>query len=43
MKAEYIKPETLIMEMDGEIGIICSSSDSFIINPGIAGREWEED
>ena len=43
MKEEYIKPETLIMEMDGEIGIICSSSDSFIFNPGIAGREIEID
>jgi hypothetical protein len=43
MKEEYIKPETLIMGMDGEVGIICSSSDSFIFNPGIAGREIEID
>lgn len=44
MKAEYIKPETLTVEIELENGaIICTSGDSFFGNPGIAGRDFEED
>lgn len=42
MKAEYIQPETLIIEMDREHGVICASGNSLFI-PGIAGRDYEED
>jgi hypothetical protein len=42
MKAEYIQPETLIIEMDRELGVICASGNSLFI-PGIAGRDYEED
>ena len=44
MKAEYIKPETLTVEIELENGaIICASGDSFFDTPGIAGRFFEED
>ena len=44
MKAEYIKPETLTVEIELENGaIICASGSSLFGNPGIAGRDYEED
>ena len=43
MKLDYIQPETLIIKMDGEIGIICASGYSMISNPSIDGRDIEED
>ena len=44
MKVEYIKPETLAVELVPENGaIICASGDSLFGNPGIAGRDYEED
>ena len=44
MKAEYIKPETQTVEIELENGaIICASGDSLFGNPGIAGRDYEED
>jgi hypothetical protein len=29
--------------MDRELGVICASGDSLFGNPGIAGRDYEED
>ncbi len=44
MKAEYIRPETLTVEIELENGaIICASGDSIFSTPGIADREMEED
>ena len=44
MKAEYIKPETLTVEIELENGaIICASGKSLINDPTIIGREYEED
>ena len=44
MKDEYIKPETLTVEIELENGaIICASGDSIFENPGVAGRFFEED
>jgi hypothetical protein len=44
MKAEYIQPETLIIEITGDTGaIICASGKSLINDPTIIGREYEED
>ena len=43
MKAEYIKPETLTVEIELENGVICVSGNSLFGNPGIAGRDYEED
>lgn len=44
MKAEYIKPETMTVRIELENGaIICASGDSILGNPGIIGRETEED
>ena len=44
MKVEYIKPETLAVELVPENGaIICASGDSIFENPGVAGRFFEED
>ena len=43
MKLDYIRPETLIIRMDGENGIVCASDRSIIGNPGIDNRDTEED
>lgn len=44
MKTEYIKPETQTVEIVLEKGsIICASGDPLFGNPGIAGRDYEED
>lgn len=43
MKAEYIKPETLTVEIELENGAIICASGSIFGNPGIAGRDYEED
>ena len=41
MKAEYIKPETLTVEIELEnCAIICASGNSLFWNPGIAGRDY---
>lgn len=44
MKAEYTKPETVTVRIDLENGtIICASGDPILGDPGIIGRETEED
>lgn len=44
MKAEYIKPETLTVEIELENGaIICASEDSFLWNLDISDRGYDED
>ena len=44
MKAEYIKPKTLIVKLELENGIIiCASGESLFGTPGIVDREPEED
>lgn len=44
MKAEYIKPVTVAVRIDLENGtIICASGDPILGDPGIIGRETEED
>ncbi len=44
MKAEYIRPETQTVRIELENGaVICASGDFLFWNPGILGREIEED
>ncbi len=43
MKAEYIKPETLTVEIELENGVICVSGNSLFGNPGVDDRDYEED
>ena len=44
MKAEYIKPVTVTVRIDLENGtIICASGDPILGDPGIIGRDMEED
>lgn len=44
MKADYIKPETVTVEIELEnSAIICASGDSIFSDPDIVGRDYEVD